>query len=190
MTTNFGVWNKRGGHHVIKLDQCSLLYSKYQLSILAILDTKLNLALTFKAADYVRFDWSLINNLNVNIYCTFCTVHPETVEHLFIVFPVIRVLSNDVKIKLGIGNAAYHYLDEWNHIYASTGCNQVMKKLSTVVLKSFIMAVWTERNVKVFDPVKSKTSSLLMQWILQLIKRDLSLLRFPFDPGILLSFST
>jgi hypothetical protein len=64
MMVNIGVWNIRGGHHVIKLDQCRDLICAHQLSIIAMLETKLNHDLTIKAANYIRPAWNYVHNLD------------------------------------------------------------------------------------------------------------------------------
>jgi hypothetical protein len=63
MMPAIGSWNIRGGHHVIKLDQCKKLISDHKLCILAILETKLNHELTLKATNYINPTWKLLHNL-------------------------------------------------------------------------------------------------------------------------------
>ena len=63
MLHNIGAWNIRGSHNLLKLDQVKQLILFHQLSVFAILETKLNLPLTVNAANYINPSWMLKHNL-------------------------------------------------------------------------------------------------------------------------------
>lgn len=68
MMLRIGAWNIRGAHQVIKQDQCKQLISTHQLAVLAVLETKLNLAISIKAAEYINPRWKFIHNHNEATY--------------------------------------------------------------------------------------------------------------------------
>jgi hypothetical protein len=64
MITYLGAWNIQGGNYVTKLDQSKTLFGAHKLSIVAMLEYKLNRCLTFKEANFNKPDWNVILNLD------------------------------------------------------------------------------------------------------------------------------
>lgn len=126
--------------------------------------------------------------MNVNIYCSFCCDHPETVEHLYFECSYIKQIWNVVMSKLKRDNVSQDNRVEWEIIHAKTGSNNKVKRLFTVVMKSFISAMCKERNNRVFEVSKVKSDVELKNWIIHEIKQTMGTQTYSIDPGIYASF--
>jgi hypothetical protein len=62
MINDLGAWNKQGGNYVTNLDQSKSLIGTHKLTIVVMLENKLNCCLTFKAASYNIPEWNVILN--------------------------------------------------------------------------------------------------------------------------------
>lgn len=56
-------WNIRGAHLDVKLDQLKNIIHEHNLALLSITETKLNAALSKRAACYINPAWKSIDNL-------------------------------------------------------------------------------------------------------------------------------
>lgn len=98
MSYNFCAWNIRGTHNFLKLDQVKKLISTHQLSIFAILETKLDLPLTIAAAKYVNPSWTLSHNLPEASYGRIMVLHNPNVLSLDLILSTPQLMHFHAKI--------------------------------------------------------------------------------------------
>jgi len=60
---NIATWNILGAHHVSKWIQIKEIIAEHKLQLVAILETKLDLHSTMKAAKFIKSKWTLNHNL-------------------------------------------------------------------------------------------------------------------------------
>jgi hypothetical protein len=120
---------------------------------------------------------------NMNVFCTLFGVLPENAEHIFLECSTTRLVWTKQMIKLHRTGPSHVNLTKWECIHAKIGGKQKQEGIFTVVLKSFIIAVWRDRNTRIFDANRAKTDALLKPWKVHEIRCTLDML-FTYDPGI------
>lgn len=86
MTQTFAVWNIRGAHLETKLTEVKNIISKYNLSLIALLETKLNLDLSLKAVQYINPLWKSCHNLLEAPYGRILIIYNP---NIFILTPIL-----------------------------------------------------------------------------------------------------
>jgi hypothetical protein len=121
--------------------------------------------------------------MNLDMNCPFCSEFVETVEHLFFECDIIMQNWAEIMVSIDGHCPSIDNSMEWNRIHAKTGSKQKNKRKNTVVLKSFLYAVWKERNTRIFDANNGKTDASFKIWIKHEVIRSLQMMCVR-DPGI------
>jgi hypothetical protein len=121
--------------------------------------------------------------MSIAVMCPFCGIYEETAKHLFFNCDIVLNSWNEIMACIDGDTPSPDSNVEWNRIQTKTKGKNQRKRIFTVALKSFIYAVWNERNIRIFDSSKSKSVVSFNHWIRHEVKSSLDMLFF-HDPGI------
>jgi hypothetical protein len=123
--------------------------------------------------------------VHVAVDCVFCSQCPEMVEHLFFECSMLNALWQKWIRRMGRRWKGSNNVVQWNYIFDNTGGKSSANRLFLFITKRFLALVWNERNRRIFQPDKRMSDEQFEKNMTLEIKRDLCLVSFAFDPGII-----